>query len=346
MTNTFRESYLDVEELRERGWTETLIQKFLGPAQMWLGVAHWANFTGKRAWTVERVEITERKPKFIEAYQKSLRRRRCKPAQIKGFNTARAKTAGRVKFLKIPLRTGKRPAAVSTLKLSKKSKSVPYVTVDLDLFCCFLAVGIVNPFGPTLTCLGVLGDWKPGNVLPLSSLSVNPFSTSAEIVGEVNVGKSTNWPELIEQSAADFDGGPATLLLANRHLSVEQAATLFRKLVRKYSDISATLQRVEKYLGNPGERVSVEIKTAIGSADTLPNQERLADDPEVGRLVELFMTKEHREMEIKAFFEAWEGAIRHARYLTATADIHEIVNVLLTVNRHAELPDISSNPLF
>ncbi|MFN9881357.1 MAG: hypothetical protein ACK557_23035, partial [Planctomycetota bacterium] len=79
MTNTFRESYLDVEELRERGWTETLIQKFLGAAQMWLGVAHWANFTGKRAWTVERVEITERKPKFIEAYQKSLRRRRCKP---------------------------------------------------------------------------------------------------------------------------------------------------------------------------------------------------------------------------------------------------------------------------
>ncbi|MFN9911480.1 MAG: hypothetical protein ACK53L_02780, partial [Pirellulaceae bacterium] len=115
---------------------------------------------------------------------------------------------------------------------------------------------------------------------------------------------------------------------------------------RKYSDISATLQRVEKYLGNPGERVSVEIKTAIGSADTLPNQERLADDPEVGRLVELFMTKEHREMEIKAFFEAWEGAIRHARFLPATADIHEIVNVLLTVNRHAELPDISSNPLF
>ncbi|MFO0217895.1 MAG: hypothetical protein ACK54I_00665 [Planctomycetota bacterium] len=346
MPYTYRESYLDVEELRARGWTETLIQKFLGPAETWLGVDHWANFTGKRAWSIERVELTERKPQFIAAFQKSLHRRRCKPAQINDFNAARAKTAGRVELLQIPLRTVKRPVAVSAVKLRKQGKEVPYALVDLELYCGFLAVGIVNPFGPTLTCLGVLGEWTPGSVLPLVRLSVNPFSTSAEFVGEVHVGTSTNWPELIARSAANFHGGLATLLLPSRTLSAEQSAAIFRTLVQQYSDVSGMLQRIEKYFGDPGKRVSVEIETAFESVRDQAGQAQPADDSEVRRLVDLLMSKEHREMEIKAFLEAWEGSIRHARLMPTAADIHELVRVLIVLNLHVDLPNLSDKPLF
>jgi hypothetical protein len=345
MTYTYRESFLDVEELRERGWTETLIEKHLGAAEAWLGVDHWANFTGKRAWSVERVVVTEHKTRFIEDFKKSIRRRRCKPQQIKNFNAARKKTEGRVKFLQIPLRENKRPKESSTLKLLKTRKQISYTTIDLDLFSCFLAAGIVNPFGPTLSCLGTLGKWKPGNVLHLVYMSVNPFSTNAEIVGEVNIGKSTNWFELIEQSAAEMKGLIATLLFANRNLTPEQASTVFQSLVKSYPNVSAILERLEKYFGNPVERVSVEIKSAIESLNAQGGQIKEADASEVRRLTELFMDNKHRDMEIKAFLKAWEGAIGHAKFMPTVANIGEAVNILTAVLRMVDWPDISDEPL-
>jgi hypothetical protein len=346
MPSTYRESFLDVEELRERGWTETLIARHLGAAERWLGVDHWANYTGKRAWSVERVEVTERTSRFIEDYQKSLRRRRCKPEQIKNFNAARAKTAGQVEFLKIPLRETSRPKEISKLKLLKTQKEISYKVVDLALFSCFSAVGIVNPFGPTLTCLGTLGEWKAGNVLHLLRVSINPFSTNAKVVGEVSVGNETNWHELIEQSASELKGGNATLLLTHRGLNEGQTASIFRKLVREYSDVTGILKRVEKYFANPIDRVSFEIESAVLSDDESAGSNNRVDEAEVIRLVELFMANEHRDKEIEAFLEAWEGSIRHARFLAPEANVEELVKVLYIVGRQVDLPKISGKPLF
>ena len=72
--------YLDVVELSERGWTETLIRRFLGAPDGWKAVNHWANWTGKRTYFLERVLNAEDSPEFADALSRSFRRRKISPS--------------------------------------------------------------------------------------------------------------------------------------------------------------------------------------------------------------------------------------------------------------------------
>lgn len=51
--------HLDVETLRSRGWTDALIERFLGAPDRFEPVDHSRNFTGKRVYFLERVELAE-----------------------------------------------------------------------------------------------------------------------------------------------------------------------------------------------------------------------------------------------------------------------------------------------
>jgi hypothetical protein len=88
--------YLDVETLRRRGWTESLIEKFLVQPDKRIPVAHWANFTGKGVYFLGRVEEAEAGVGFQTAFEKSLRRRRINEAGVAKFMEERAKTTGAV----------------------------------------------------------------------------------------------------------------------------------------------------------------------------------------------------------------------------------------------------------
>jgi hypothetical protein len=89
--------YLDVEALRRRGWTESLVKRFLGGPDRWGAVAHWLNFTGKREYFLGRVEQAEASPEFQGAFQLSLRRRKVGKAAAAEFAAERAMTAGAVR---------------------------------------------------------------------------------------------------------------------------------------------------------------------------------------------------------------------------------------------------------
>jgi hypothetical protein len=67
---------IDIKGLKERGWTDALISKFLGEADHWESVSHWANFTGKKLYFLSKVEGQELSQKFCEAYSISLSRRK------------------------------------------------------------------------------------------------------------------------------------------------------------------------------------------------------------------------------------------------------------------------------
>ena len=47
---------LGIDDLRARGWTVKLIEKFLGDEDRRDSVSHWANFSGKKVYLVARVE--------------------------------------------------------------------------------------------------------------------------------------------------------------------------------------------------------------------------------------------------------------------------------------------------
>jgi hypothetical protein len=55
---------LGIDDLRARGWTLKLIEKFLGDEDRRDSVSHWANFSGKKVYLVARVESAEAMPEF------------------------------------------------------------------------------------------------------------------------------------------------------------------------------------------------------------------------------------------------------------------------------------------
>jgi len=83
---------LCIQELRARGWTLKLIEKFLGDEDRRDSVNHWANFSGKKVYLVARVEAAESMPEFEVDFVISARRRNLAPdyvdaviARCKGF---------------------------------------------------------------------------------------------------------------------------------------------------------------------------------------------------------------------------------------------------------------------
>jgi hypothetical protein len=74
---------LCIKELRARGWTLKLIEKFLGDEDRRDSVAHWANFSGKNVYLVARVEAAEAMPEFEADFVMSARRRNLAPDYVK-----------------------------------------------------------------------------------------------------------------------------------------------------------------------------------------------------------------------------------------------------------------------
>lgn len=63
--------YLTIEDLVERGWTKGLIERFLGTPDRRFPVDHWLNWSGKKAWREEWVELTEMTQGFEAAFLRS-----------------------------------------------------------------------------------------------------------------------------------------------------------------------------------------------------------------------------------------------------------------------------------
>jgi hypothetical protein len=89
--------YLDSHQLALRGWTASLIKRFLGDADLWLPVNHWANWKGKRTFFLERVELAEASVEFRAEFERSARRRKLSKKQVAAIEKCRSETAGAVK---------------------------------------------------------------------------------------------------------------------------------------------------------------------------------------------------------------------------------------------------------
>ena len=68
--------YLTVQDLLDRGWTRGLIDRYLGPPNRRFPVHHWLNWTGKNAWRIEWVEMTEMTQGFEAGFLRSAKARR------------------------------------------------------------------------------------------------------------------------------------------------------------------------------------------------------------------------------------------------------------------------------
>lgn len=74
--------YLAVRDLVTRGWTRGLVQRYLGPPDRLFPVVHWLNWSGKKAWGIEWVELTEMTSGFEAGFLRSARIRRLPKLQV------------------------------------------------------------------------------------------------------------------------------------------------------------------------------------------------------------------------------------------------------------------------
>ena len=68
--------YLTVADLKARGWTRGLVRQYLGLPDRLFPVDHWLNWSGKGAWLIDWVELTEMTQCFEAGFLRSARIRR------------------------------------------------------------------------------------------------------------------------------------------------------------------------------------------------------------------------------------------------------------------------------
>ena len=68
--------YVDHTQLRARGWTRGLVERFLHAPDRWGSVNHFRNYKGKALYYVEWVMLTESHQDFKAAYDASVKRRK------------------------------------------------------------------------------------------------------------------------------------------------------------------------------------------------------------------------------------------------------------------------------
>jgi hypothetical protein len=90
-------THVDHFQLQARGWTQSLIKRFLSGPDRWGTVNHWANFKGKALYSVERVMLAEANQDFKAAYDASTRRRRLSDENLALIGSERIK--GNEQFL-------------------------------------------------------------------------------------------------------------------------------------------------------------------------------------------------------------------------------------------------------
>jgi hypothetical protein len=71
-----------VQDLLTRGWTHTLIERFLEPEDYRNPVDHFRNYACKKMYQCRRVELTEASAEFEAAFMLSAKRRGLAPERI------------------------------------------------------------------------------------------------------------------------------------------------------------------------------------------------------------------------------------------------------------------------
>lgn len=83
--------YLDRVQLASRGWTITLIRRFLPHPDRWATVDHWRNYTGKATYFVEKIMAAEQLVDFRKAFALSIARRGISRRQVNAFMRERGR---------------------------------------------------------------------------------------------------------------------------------------------------------------------------------------------------------------------------------------------------------------
>jgi hypothetical protein len=218
-----------------------------------------------------------------------------------------------------------------------------------------LCGGIVNPFGPTLTGIFLLGDLKTSREFDLVEIMLNPFSQSASRIGRALI--EPDWNAL-----ADYEvlftvpfGGCPTLMLPNSLLTTEAAIHIHARWLLNFPDARETWDRVRRYPADPWNRVSEEISGGLQGIvrNARVHEEELQSDhhlteSEARHFAAFALSKEHMTAEIQAFFYAWKASIDFQReqgsgnFATGALQFDEFCTWFSVIAASCRLPEVGN----
>lgn len=189
----------------------------------------------------------------------------------------------------------------------------PMESVGLRGFSVLLAVGIVNPMGPTLAVLAADGPLDEGAPVRLLAIALNPFSQHCSVVGQVTVGET--WDPVADALPFLRDlpvHSCPTLLFPNAWLDDADSVQLHSALLMKFDDGLELLGKVRKFPCLPVARVQADIDEVNagvrGRAAGKPGSGRL-NETTAPELAKLLLDPRAARAELQAFMYAWTGSI-------------------------------------
>ncbi len=218
-------------------------------------------------------------------------------------------------------------------------------TIGEQPMTTLLAVGIVNPMGPTLNALAVEGRTDSDRALPVLRLMLNPFMQEVTKIGVARLDRVNNLVAEMQPLLFPEFGSCPTLLVPSALLSSEDAVKLYSMLLSRFDDGLSVLQSVRRFPSDPWKRV----KNEVAKSDTQPasaGSRRLTED-EATELATAQLAPKNLAAELSAFLFAWRGAIQFqtdaGSPLAKTAlQFDDFVEVFARLAATCELPEPES----
>jgi hypothetical protein len=209
--------------------------------------------------------------------------------------------AGRFTFL---LERGKAMAIKSALQLYEMPIQATFDDVDDALLEVFFALGIVNPFGPTLSYVAAIGQPQVGVPRTLVTATLNPFHQEIRQVGKFVIGDDFHIGILDPLYRLTTGACPSLVLLsANWNEEIRLRRSLVILSTFDPTEVDRECFLIESYFGNPWDRISAVMK------GQLPPGRRQTKVPSPIRLASINAKPEHLWPEIRALVYAWDGSI-------------------------------------
>lgn len=206
-------------------------------------------------------------------------------------------------------------ARPTTLEMLDVPLPADLAALESTPLCALFALGIVNPYGPTLHVVASVGPWAAGARTAVVHLALNPFQQQAEQVGWLAMGDEWQPLELFAPLfALDFGVCPSLVLLNSAIAEHEREAFAFELLSRRLDEAALRMASVERYFGQPYERVGWELQGGHALAEAVPGAEAFA------WLAKLLIDPRHAYPELGAFLYAWRGAVEETTRTVAERD--------------------------
>lgn len=176
---------------------------------------------------------------------------------------------------------------------------------DLDAapLSAFFCLGIVNPSGPTLSFVAVVGEMKENAELPIVLVMLNPFAQSVIQVGRFICGTTWNPPVDFQPLLGLAYGDCPTMMLISSAMDEDDRLEVGSRMLESFGDqVVSIYSDVSRFPNDPWSRVSSAMAGASVRLD-------LPRDESARKLAAIALTPEHFWAEFQAFSYAWNGSI-------------------------------------